>query len=48
MIDLSPLSTRALRGRPALVAGGGTFAVAWKDGSNNVVFDRYDSQASRW
>lgn len=44
--DLSPLSGVSLRGRPAMVAAGDTFAVAWKDTSNNVVFNRYDSSGN--
>lgn len=44
--DLSPLSSVSLRGRPAMVAAADTFAVAWKDTSNNVVFNRYDSSGN--
>ncbi|MFQ5526155.1 MAG: PA14 domain-containing protein [Thermoanaerobaculia bacterium] len=38
-----PLSGRDNRGRVGAVAVGDTFAVAWKDGNDNLVFDRYDA-----
>ncbi len=39
----SPLSTRPTRGRAAIVGVGSTFATAWKDNTNAVVFGRWDS-----
>lgn len=40
---LTPLSTRNLRGRPAAVGVGSTFATALKDATNNIVFGRWDA-----
>lgn len=42
----SPLSTRNTRGRPSLVGVGSTFAAAWKDPSNAIVFGRWDASGN--
>ena len=42
----SPLSTRSTRARPAAVAVGSTFATAWKDAANNIVFGRWDASGN--
>jgi uncharacterized repeat protein (TIGR01451 family) len=38
-----PLSPTTGAGAPGLVGLGDTFAVAWKDDTNSVLFDRYDA-----
>lgn len=39
----SPLSTRPTRGRAAIAGVASTFATAWKDNTNAVVFGRWDA-----
>ncbi len=38
-----PLTATVVGGRPALVGVGGTFAMAWRDGSNQVRLARFDA-----
>jgi hypothetical protein len=41
-----PLSTRPVRQRAATVGVGSTFAVAWRDATNNIAFCRYDASGN--
>lgn len=41
-----PLSTRSISGRAAAVGVGSTFAVAFRDTANNIVFCRYDASGN--
>lgn len=41
-----PLTIRGVRGRPGVVGVATTFAVAWRDPSNNIAFCRYDASGN--